>query len=521
MKNKTNLSPEYKLILILASLKLIIHLFANAFLNYGIFRDELYYVACSNRLDLGYVDQPPLSLYILAVTKFIIGDSLFALRLLPAIASALIVYFTGLITLRMGGGKVAVLIACISIMAAPIYWAMFTFYSMNAFDILLWTIGYYVLVLFIQNEDLSKNKKYWLILGLIIGLGSLNKISFLWFGFGLFIGLLLTNKRKQLLTIYLYIAALIAFVIFLPFIIWNITHNFAHLEFIRNASNLKYSSLNPVVFFVEQWRMLNIVAPPVYLLGLYFLMFNKEGRKFRLAGFVYVVTLVILIINWHSKPEYMAPAYTILFAGGGIFIERLFGERFVIWSKYVVPAILITFGLISLPFSMPVLPVPQYIRYAVFMGQKPSTSEHNELSELPQFYADMFGWEELAQTVSRVYTSLPKEEQKNTVAFALNYGNAGAIEYFSKKYQLPKVVCPHNSYWWWGKEDLVKNHLNPSVLIMLGGEREDYLKYFDEVSKAAVFKNRYAMPYENKTIFLCRKPKTPLYKAWDKVRFYI
>lgn len=522
MKNKTNLSTEYKIILIITFLKLAIHLFANAFLNYGIFRDELYYAACSNRLDMGYVDQPPLSIYILAVSKFIIGDSLFALRFLPAVASALVVYLTGLITLKMGGGKRAVLIACISIMAAPIYWAMFTFYSMNSFDILLWALGYYVLVLFINNEDVNKNKKYWLLLGFLIGLGSLNKISFLWFCTGLFVGLLLTDKRKQLLTIYPYIAAIIALLIFLPFIIWNITHNFAHLEFIKNASNLKYSSLNPVVFIVEQWRMLNIIAPPVYLLGLYYLLINKEGKKFRLAGCIYTVTLIILLINWHSKPEYMAPAYIILFAGGGMFIERLFGERYVIIPKYVIPAILIIMGLLSLPFSMPTLPVRQYVAYAEFMGQKPSTSEHNELSELPQFYADMFGWEELAQTVSRVYTSLPKDEQKNTVAFAQNYGNAGSIEYFSKKYPLPEVVCPHNNYWLWGRDELVKNHLSPSVLIMLGGEKEDYLKYFDEVNVVSVFKNRYAMPYEsNKPIFICRKPKTPLYKVWDKVRFYI
>jgi hypothetical protein len=519
-KNKTGFSNEHKIIITIALLKLLIHLFSNAFSNYGIFRDELYYIACSSRPAGGYVDQPPLSLYILSVSRFIFGDSLFALRLLPAIASSLLVYITGLITLKMGGGKTAVLISCISIFAAPIYWAMFTFYSMNSFDILLWALAYYVLISLIQNEDKGKDRKYWILLGLIIGLGLLNKIGFFWFGAGLFIGLLLTDKRKQLLTAPPYIAAIIALVIFSPFVIWNITHHLAHLEFIKNASSLKYSSLTPVRFFVDQWNMLNIAAPPVYLLGIYYLMFDRDGRKYRLAGYVYLITLLILIVNWHSKSEYIAPAYIILFAGGSILIEKLSRVKYFSWFKYAVTIILIVMGILSMPFAFPVLAVDNYLAYAEYMGQKPSTAENKELSELPQFYADMFGWESLAKTVSDVYKTLPENEKKHAAALAWNYGDAGSIEYFRSKYQLPGIVlCPHNNYWIWGKKYLNNVNPKPDVMIIMGGNKEDYLKIFDSVEQAGMFKNRFVMPYENNMpIFICRKSNTDLRKIWQRIR---
>jgi 4-amino-4-deoxy-L-arabinose transferase-like glycosyltransferase len=184
------------ILIVLVLVKLLIHLFTNAFTSYGIFRDEFYYLACSHRLDLGYVDQPPLSIYILACSRVIFGDSLFALRLLPAFSGALTVLITGLMVRKLGGGILAVAIACLTVIAAPVYLAMNTIYSMNCFDILLWTLGAYILILIVQENK----PMHWIVLGLVIGLGLLNKIGMIWFGTGLFIAMLLTNKRKLFLS---------------------------------------------------------------------------------------------------------------------------------------------------------------------------------------------------------------------------------------------------------------------------------------------------------------------------------
>jgi len=226
-----NIPSEFKsnktLILFLASIPLLLHLYVNIFAGYGYFRDELYYIACSNHLSFGYVDHPPLSVFILKVTTLIFGDSIFAVRLIPAINSALIVFISCLITLKLGGKKTAIIIS-------SVYLAMSGFYSMNSIDILLWSIAFYYIILIIENNE----TKDWIILGIIMGLGLLNKISFLWLGAGLFTGLLMTDKRKVLLTTKPYLSAIIALLIFSPYIIWNAVNDFAHLELLQNTTAL-------------------------------------------------------------------------------------------------------------------------------------------------------------------------------------------------------------------------------------------------------------------------------------------
>ena len=131
---------------------------------------------------------------------------------------------------------------------------------------------------------------------------------------------------------------------------------------------------------------------------------------------------------------------------------------------------------------------------------KPSTSERKKLSELPQFYADMFGWEGLAKDVSAVYLALPEPERFSTVVFAMNYGEAAALNYYAARYPLPRVISTHNSFWFWGypKEGL-------RTVIVLGGKAEDHRKSCDQVTLAAVHTCRYCMPYESDVpVFVCR-----------------
>ena len=214
------IQSDYAVLLAMSLFTLLIHLYTNAFASYGYFRDELYYIACSNRIGMGYVDQPPLSIYVLALSRWLFGDSLFAIRLFPAIASSVTVFITGLMARRLGGRKLAVAIACLAVIAAPIFLAMNTVYSMNCFDMLLWALASYLVMLIVREN----NPRIWILLGIVLGLGLLNKVGFLWFGLGLFGGLLLTQNRKHLLTIWPCTTALIALAIFSPFVIWNFNH---------------------------------------------------------------------------------------------------------------------------------------------------------------------------------------------------------------------------------------------------------------------------------------------------------
>ncbi len=495
------------------AIKILIHLYTNAFASYGIFRDELYYLACASRPDMGYVDQPPLSIFILGISRLIFGDSLFAIRLLPAIAGALTVFVTGLMVKKMGGGMLSITIASLAVIFAPIYLGMNTFFSMNAFDILLWATAFYLIILTIKEDK----PNLWIWLGVVLGLGLMNKIGFLWLGFGLIVGLLITYRNK-LLTKKPWITAGIAFILFLPFIIWNATHDWAHIEFIQNAQMYKYSEITRGDFIIWIFILMNPASAIIWILGLYYLFFNKEGKQFKILGIIFFVTFLILFISGKSKSEYLSPAFTPLFAAGGIILEQINQRKVWKWLKYVVIIPLVSSGIVTAPLALPILPVETYINYAAAIGFGPTTAENKELAELPQFYADMFGWEELAKNVSTVYQQIPEDEKDNSLVYANNYGDAGAIEYYSEKYPLPRVISAHNNYWIWGWDYLNEEIKN---VIIIGGNREDHLDSFEEVEKVLIHKVKYSMPYENNLpIFICRKLKRDVRQIWESSRHF-
>jgi hypothetical protein len=342
----------------------------------------------------------------------------------------------------------------------------------------------------------------------------LNKISVLWLGAGLAIGLLVTSQRKWLKTRWPYSAALIAGILFLPFIIWNLTHEWAHLEFIRNASAFKYSGLNVMDFLMGQALLPNPVTLPVWIGGLLFLFFSKRARPCRLLGFLFLVPMIILGINQHSKAEYLAAAYAIPFAAGGVLFEGLFRRKRLGWMKPVL-LVFMAGGLVMAPYVLPILSQETTIAYMNTIGIEPPNAEGKEEGALPQHYADMHGWENMARVLSEVYLTLPPDERARTVIFGQNYGEAGTVDYYRKRFDLPRAVSSHNSYWMWGFPD------DAETVIIIGGDPEDNQSYFEEVRQAAVIRHPYAMPYENDLpVYIARNPKVPLTEVWDRLKNY-
>ena len=499
------------IILLISILNLLIYILTLYFTSYGIFRDELYYIACANRPAFGYVDHPPLSIWILAGWKFFLGDSLIVIRLLSAFVSSISIFILGLFTFRLGGGKSAVIISMITFMLAPIFLGMTTIYSMNVFDFFFWILAAYI---FLQILE-SSNNKLWYALGIVIGLGLLNKTSMLWLGAGVFIGTFLTPLREDLKTKYPYIAAGIALLIFSPYVIWNLTHDFAHLEFMRNAAERKYGGLSPLSLILDMILIFNPLSVLIWVPGIIFYFFKKNSRIFRPLGYIWLTTFIILFINWHSKAEYLAPAFQILFAGGAVMIVKWNSRIGRLKYALVIPVIVLSF--ILAPLARPLLPVQAFQDYQSAFSLGTSNNEGKELAGLPQFYADMFGWESLAKDVSKVYQSLPEDEKKRTVVYCSNYGEAAAIEYFKKKYQLPNVICPHNNYlYWWPEKS------NATIVIILGGTAEQHLDALEECNLAAIHKSKYAMPYENNlNIFIGRGLKIPLEKIKRELKIFI
>jgi uncharacterized membrane protein len=498
------------LLLYLALAKLLLHLWFSS--GYGYFRDEFYYLACGEHLDWGYVDQPPLTPLLAFVTRALLGDSLLALRFLPAVAGALLVLVTGLMARELGGGRFAQGLAAVAVIAGPVYLGIDHIFTVNPFDHLFWALGAYFLIRIVKQD----NPKLWLVFGLVAGIGLQNKISVLFFGFGVFVALLLTAHRKYFLSKWLWLGGAIAFVIFLPYLLWQFHYDWPMLELLRRGQLYKNYPLSPLQFLWGQILEVHPFNLPIWLAGLYFYLVSKPGKPYRLLGWTYVAILIVFFIL-KAKTYYLAPAYPMLLAAGAFAIETFIQERQWNWLKPATVSVLVSGGIATAPFAMPVLPVETYIRYQDFLGIQAPQTERHKFGKLPQGYADMFGWENMVATVARVYNSLSPEERAKCAIFTSNYGEAGAIDFFGKKYGLPKAISGHNNYWLWGP-----GNYTGEIVITVGPRLEDVKKTFDQVELGATVVSEYAMPYESDLpVYICRKPKMPLKEVWPRVKNYI
>ena len=487
----------------------IVHL---AFIGqYDYFRDEFYYVACGQHLAWGYVDHPPLIGVISRITIAIFGKSIFAIRILSVLAGTLVIFTAGLIAKEFGGRRFAMSLASVAVAVAPVNLLLYHFLSMNSFDHLFWSLGLLILIKILKNE----NPRLWIIFGIILGIGLMNKISVLFIGFGLFAGFLFTGNRRYFLSKWLWISAGIAGLIFLPHIIWQIQNGWPTLEFMHNAATCKNVDMTPVQFLMEHILEIHPLSFPVLALGLGFFFFSAKGKNYRLFGWLF--TAIYLLFNLqNAKTYYLAPVYPLMLAGGAVYFESLV-ER-INWNflKPLYLALLLVTGIIIAPVTLPVLPVEKFIEYQQKMGLSPAVGENHEMGVLPQHYADMFGWREMVVKVSEVYLSLPKEEQSKCAVFGQNYGETGAVDYFRGKYPLPPAISGHNSYWLWGPGNQAIE-----VLIVIGGNKEDFENVFETVELAAVHSNQYAMPYEsNLPIYICRGFKIPLEEIWPHTKSF-
>lgn len=500
------------LLIYLALTKLLVHLATNMAGGYGYFRDELYYIACSDHLTWGYVDQPPFSIAVLWLNRLLFGDSLVALRLLPAVTGAVVVMLAGLMTRELGGKRFAQILASCSVLVAPMTMGTNSYFSMNSFDLLFWTLAVYLIIVAVKTDKWEE----WLLLGVVLGLGLLNKLSVLWLGAGLAAGMLLTPNRRLLMGPKVWIAAVVALLLFLPHVVWQVAEGFPTMEFIKNATANKYVAISPLDMFIQQGLNMNPLTFPIWVAGLVYFMISKSARQFRILPIVYFTVFLILVINKNSKAEYLGPMFPMLFAAGAVAAEQFVVRYNLRRIKAPVLALLVLSGILLAPFALAVLPVETFIVYAEKLGMAPSTPEKKELSRLPQHYADMFGWEKMALVVAEAYNTLTPEEKAKCVIIGNNYGEAGAIDFFGRAYNLPKAISGHNNYWLWGPRNC-----NGEVVIRLGGSPEAMKESYGEVVKAGTFKDDYCMPYENNmTVWICKNRRTPLKDDWAEFRHY-
>lgn len=477
--------------------------------HYGYFIDELYYLACSRHLDWGYVDQPPLIALITWIVRSLFGDSLPAIRFLPAVAGAGEVALTAVITRDLGGKRFAQGLAALAVLVAPGILATGNLLTMNAFEPLFWMGCAWMLIRIVKTG----NQKLWIWFGVLAGFGLENKYSILIFGAGIFFGLLLTPQRRALASPWLWIAGAIAFLIFLPNLVWNIQHHFPFLELLANIRRSgRDVPLTPLAFFGEEILAMHPLSVPVWLAGLWFYFFSASGKPFRVLGWAWVFTAAV-IVTLSPRVYYLFPAFPILFAAGAVIWEDRLNRPYSLWPKLTWPALLVATGAVITPLAIPVLTPETFVRYTKALHFAPPPIETHRLGPLPQIFADQFGWEQMVATVARAYSNLPPEVRPQTAIFAQNYGQAGAIDLFGPKYGLPPAISGHQNYFIWGP----RGYTGESVIVM-AGRQQDLESRFADVQKVASVYHPYSMPYEHFDVFYCRGPKRPLREIWPQVK---
>ncbi|PKL83225.1 MAG: hypothetical protein CVV24_06120 [Ignavibacteriae bacterium HGW-Ignavibacteriae-3] len=506
-----NLRSENAYLLYIAFFKFILLFYFAG--NYGLFRDEYYYIECSKHLSFGYVDQPPLSLFILAISRTLFGESILGIRIFAYIAGSATVFVSGLLARELGGRKFAQVLTATTVLFCGVALGLSGYFSMNVFDVLLSVFLFYYIIKLIKRDD----SKIWYTIGIIFGIALQNKLTPLFLAAGLAAGMLLTNHRKYFLTKELYLGALIALLIFLPYLIWQVMHGFPTLEFMHNAAMLKNRPMSILEFSKNAMLELNPGFVIFIATAFYFFFLTEEGKKFKLISILFITVFLVFVFN-NGKPYYMSILYPVMLAAGAVGADILISRYLKDWVRIFIFVLIIPSAVFVTPFAIPVLDLDSFIKFSEFTGLRPSSGERSAQGILPQFFADRFGWKEMAEKVAEVYNKLNEEEKKNVVIFAQNYGEAGAINYYAKKLGLPdRVYSPHNSYWLWGPP----KDWDGKTAIIIGSSREDNSEFFEDVQLAASHFNRYGMPYENVDIFICRKNKRPLKDAWKEIKTFI
>jgi len=483
------------LVLKIAALKLIFHCIFNN--RYDYFRDEFDYLACGDHLAWGYVDHPPLVPFIVHVTRLILGDGLRAIRFPAALAASAVVVLTGLIAREMGGRRFAVMLAALGVAAAPIYLSDGSLLTTNAFEPVLWMGCVYCAMLAVNRND----ARYWLWFGVVAGIGLEEKYSMGVFGAGMAVGLLATRQRRFLTSRWIWMGAGAALLIFLPNLVWNVENHWPFAELMRNIrSDGRDVQLPFVAFLAQQALLVHPLLAPLWIAGLAALLCSRRFAGFRMLGWCYLAVFAFFEVT-KGKNYYLAPIYPMLLAAGAVVLESGIARTRRAWLKPAVVTVVLASAACLAPIVVPVLPVDGYLAYQKKLPFAVPRMERRHLgSDLPQHYADQFGWREMTAAVAAIRQEIPAGERPACGIFANDYGEAGALDFFGRGYGLPPALSGHQSYFLWGPRGYTGN-----CMIVLNSSRERLEGLFDQVEYRGKSANPYAL--EQHWIFLCRGAK--------------
>ncbi len=508
----------------IALAKLLFHVYFNN--RYGYFRDEFDYMSCGDHLAWGYVDQPPLIPFLTHVSRAVLGDSLRSIRFIPALASSLLVIQTAALAREFGGRRFAPLLSAITVVIAPQYLSNASLLGTNCLEPNLWMGCAYFAILAIKRDQ----TRYWLWFGVVAGIGLQEKYSLALFGLGIVVGLLFTAHRRVFLNPWIWLGGVAAFLIFLPNLLWNIHYQWPFLQLMHNIRVAGRDVILPLPqYFFQQTLLVHPLTAPIWLTGLFALLFSARLKPYRALGWCYLVCFTALFIL-HGKNYYLAPIYPMLLAAGAVVIESAIdGKREakqseparsrLAWLKPVIVVILLAGGAHLVPITVPVFSPDHFLAYAKTLPFKLPVMEHaHARAALPQWYADQFGWGEIVAETAVAWNELPAADRQDEACgiFAQDYGQAGAIDFLGRRYGLPRSLSGHQTWFLWGPRAYSGN-----CMIVLDDSRERLEQLWEHVEYVGTSAdNPYALEKEI-DVYICRGAKFgTLTQLWPHLKHW-
>ncbi len=467
--------------------------------EYGYHRDELYYMAIANDFSWHNLEMTPLTPLYLKSMMFLFGNSIKALHFAASLCGAFAIAFAMLIAREFGGKLVAMFLTGLFVLFSGfiIFGAIFTY---DSIDFLIWTITLYLLVRIINTND----QKRWLAAGLMMGLGMVNKLTILFLALTIFASLWLVPERRYFKEKWIWLAALLAVLFALPFVYWQQLHDWYFLAFAQNYSG-GYAYLASFPEYL--WAQIlpnNIWNFPIWLTGVYLLLVKKEWKPYRFFG-VSFVFLFFLLFFMGGKFYFLIPYFILPLAASGVAIERFlekknYGRNHLIGFSVVYLLLVIPL----IPMFIPVLPVDSLVNYVKVFGIDAGVkTENRALTNLPQHFADRFGWEEMVKGIANAVHNKTGVDASQVGILTGNWGQASAVQRWKEKYRLSKPIMVHS----WFYYEALREHEPKQAYVALGFPRGSLQSLFRDVTEVGLFTNPYCMPDENNTpIFVCKRP---------------
>lgn len=507
-----NIGSINLLLISFALVKIILHL---VFPEYGFHRDELYYLVISEHFTFNNLEILPVTPLYLKIITAVFGTSIKAVHLASALCGAGIIVFAGLMAKELGGGRSAVFLTCLTALFSGylIFGAMMTYDSP---DFLLWSAAIYVLIRIVKYDT----PKLWLVFGVLMAIGLLNKLSILLFGAAVVLSLLPGKQIRNFRSVYLWIGGAIAFLAIIPFVVWQLKTDWYYIDFLRNYGGGSSYDVSFTEYLWNQFLPNNPSNSIIWITGLVSLLFHQAFRKYRFLGYAYLI-LFVACFFLGTKFYFILPFYTVLLAAGSVRIAEFLKKKITNYRRYKIAgtsfiALYVILSSFLVPMYMPVLKVEKLVDYVKLFGVDAGVKyENTELNVLPQHFADRFGWTEMTAMLANTYSSVRNETGKDVGVIADNWGQASAIAVLGKEYGLPVPISADG----WFYLHTLNEHEFVSDYISVGVDSTVLAPIFSDIRRMVEFSHRYGIPHENgKIIYFCSDPRVDLRDYWVQLR---